>query len=120
MITKYKEAILGWEIHAFDENGEIYVKERFASQFGIVCNGFYVIRDDESATIYEGIKPKRKNNAISQLVFEPLKKHSQKPKIIKDRIVELMGDLPRIELFAREKTDGWDVWGDEVESSIEL
>jgi N6-adenosine-specific RNA methylase IME4 len=25
-----------------------------------------------------------------------------------------------IELFAREKTDGWDVWGNEVESDIEL
>ncbi|MDY0678293.1 hypothetical protein NMW59_11630 [Pasteurella multocida] len=25
-----------------------------------------------------------------------------------------MGDLPRIELFARNKTDGWDVWGNEV------
>jgi site-specific DNA-methyltransferase (adenine-specific) len=26
----------------------------------------------------------------------------------------LFGDLPKIELFAREKTDGWDVWGDEI------
>jgi len=25
-----------------------------------------------------------------------------------------MGDLPRIELFARQKTEGWDVWGNEV------
>ena len=31
-----------------------------------------------------------------------------------------MGDLPRIELFAREKTPGWDVWGNEVESDIIL
>ena len=36
------------------------------------------------------------------------------------RIVELMGDIPRIELFAREKTEGWDVWGNEVESDIAL
>ena len=28
------------------------------------------------------------------------------------------GDLPRIELFARQKTEGWDVWGNEVESDI--
>ena len=27
---------------------------------------------------------------------------------------KLMGDLPRIELFARQKTEGWDAWGDEV------
>lgn len=33
---------------------------------------------------------------------------------IRDRIVELMGDLPRIELFAREAAPGWDVWGNEA------
>ncbi|MFH1129477.1 MAG: DNA methyltransferase, partial [Patescibacteria group bacterium] len=26
----------------------------------------------------------------------------------------------RIELFARQRTEGWDVWGNEVESDIEL
>ena len=31
-----------------------------------------------------------------------------------------MGDLPRLELFARQKTDGWDVWGDEVVSDVEI
>ena len=29
-------------------------------------------------------------------------------------ILELVGDLPRIELFARQKTDGWDSWGNEI------
>ena len=38
----------------------------------------------------------------------------------RERIVELMGDLPRIELFARQKSPGWDVWGNEVENSIML
>lgn len=46
--------------------------------------------------------------------------HSRKPAVIRDRIVEMFGDLPRIELFAREKTPGWDVWGNEVESDIDL
>ena len=40
--------------------------------------------------------------------------HSRKPDTVRKRIVELVGDLPRIELFAREKPDGWDVWGNEV------
>jgi len=30
---------------------------------------------------------------------------------IRNRIVKLMGDVPRIELFARQKFQGWDVWG---------
>jgi len=65
-------------------------------------------------------KPHRVNKAVSQLVFSPLTKHSQKPFIIRNRIVELVGDLPRIELFARQKTEGWDVWGNEVESDIDF
>lgn len=46
--------------------------------------------------------------------------HSEKPDIVRDLIVQWSGDLPRIELFARQKTNGWDVWGNEVESDIEL
>jgi len=41
-------------------------------------------------------------------------KHSQKPPEIRDLIVRCSGDLPRIELFARQKTKGWDVWGNEI------
>jgi len=31
-----------------------------------------------------------------------------------------VGDLPRIELFARQKVEGWHCWGNEVESDIKL
>lgn len=41
--------------------------------------------------------------------------HSKKPDEIKNRIVELCGDLPRIELFAREKSEGWDCLGNEID-----
>ena len=51
-------------------------------------------------------KPKRISKAISQIVMAKRGKHSQKPTEVKNRIVQLMGDLPRIELFAREKADG--------------
>ena len=44
----------------------------------------------------------------------PRLKHSEKPPMIRDKIVQWSGDLLRIELFARQKTEGWDVWGDEV------
>ena len=65
-------------------------------------------------------KPKRLNNSISQLIFEPISKHSKKPDIVREKIVALIGDLPRIELFARQKTEGWDVWGNECENSINI
>lgn len=59
-------------------------------------------------------KPKRISAGVGQLVFSPLRRHSQKPTEVRDKIVELMGDLPRIELFAREAAPGWDVWGNEA------
>ena len=59
-------------------------------------------------------KPKRQNNAVSQLIFSPLERHSKKPDIVREKIVGLIGDLPRIELFARQETEGWDCWGNEV------
>ena len=59
-------------------------------------------------------KPKRVIKNVKQLVIAERKRHSQKPVEVAERIVELMGDLPRIELFARQRTPGWDVWGDEV------
>lgn len=65
-------------------------------------------------------KPKRIANNISQLIFAPLQEHSKKPDIVREKIIELLGDVPRIELFARQKTEGWDVWGNEVESDIDL
>jgi len=65
-------------------------------------------------------KPKRIDASISQLVFSPVREHSRKPDEIKDLILKLVGDLPRIELFARNKTPGWAVWGDEVQCDIEL
>jgi N6-adenosine-specific RNA methylase IME4 len=60
---------------------------------------------------------KRVSNRVSQLVFSNIREHSQKPDEVREKIVELMGDLPRIELFARARFEGWDVWGDEVDNS---
>lgn len=60
---------------------------------------------------------KRISKSISQLIISPLEQHSKKPDEVRKRIVELFGELPRIELFARQKTSGWDVWGNEVEGS---
>ena len=62
----------------------------------------------------------KNSNKVRQLIEAERTKHSKKPDEAKHRIVELFGDLPRVELFAREKTKGWDVWGNEVDSDISL
>jgi site-specific DNA-methyltransferase (adenine-specific) len=63
---------------------------------------------------------KRIAKNIRRLVISERLKHSQKPEEVRYRIKLLYGDLPRIELFARQKTEGWDVWGNEVVSDIDL
>lgn len=48
----------------------------------------------------------------------PIEAHSKKPDEAREKIVALMGDLPRVELFARQSPPGWEVWGNEVKSTI--
>ena len=60
-------------------------------------------------------KPKRINAGIHSIIETPIENHSKKPNVVRDKIVQLMGDFPRIELFAREKVDGWDCLGNEID-----
>lgn len=64
--------------------------------------------------------PKRISAGVHQVVISHIEEHSKKPNEVRDRIVALMGDLPRVELFARQRTEGWDVWGNEVSSDIQF
>lgn len=52
-------------------------------------------------------KPQRQDNAIRQLLFHRRLRHSAKPACTRARIVRLAGDVPRIELFARDEAPGW-------------
>lgn len=62
--------------------------------------------------------PQRQAADIHQFIISPIEAHSKKPDETRDKIVALMGDLPRVELFARQTSPGWDVWGNEVEPTI--
>ena len=68
-----------------------------------------------------GIKGRldRQSHRIPQICDLPLTKHSKKPNIIRERIVKLFGDLPRIELFSRTKIHGWDVWGNDPKLELQ-
>ena len=65
-----------------------------------------------------GIKgnPKKISRSVHSVIMAKIGRHSEKPAEARKRIVELFGDVPRIELFARERVEGWDVWGNEVEN----
>jgi len=57
---------------------------------------------------------------VDQLVIAPRTRHSEKPHQVRQRIELMFPTSSKIELFARKKYPGWDAWGNEVESDIEL
>jgi N6-adenosine-specific RNA methylase IME4 len=63
---------------------------------------------------------KRNDASIRNVQFYPRLEHSRKPNQFRNEIVKLFGDISKVELFARHKVNGWDCWGNEVESDIEL
>ena len=91
-----------------------WVKQNIKSDGYFTGMGYYTRANPEMCLLATIGKPKRISKSVKQLVVDNRREHSRKPDCVRDRIVELCGDLPRIELFARQKTEGWDCWGDEV------
>ena len=80
---------------------------------GIGIGGTYIQTTEHLLFCRKGTLKTKKR--IDRTCFQHKRlKHSEKPAMFRDMIVEVSGDLPRIELFARQKTEGWDVWGNEV------
>lgn len=80
--------------------------------FGI---GYYTKSNCEICLIGVKGKPIKISNYVSSVLIAPREEHSKKPDIVHAKIVEFCGDIPRIELFARQRASGWDAWGNEVE-----
>lgn len=59
----------------------------------------------------------RRAKDVSSVVIYPRGQHSRKPPIVRERIERLYGPVSRIELFARQRFEGWDAWGNEVDCS---
>lgn len=77
--------------------------------------GYYTRSNTEVCLLATRGKPlKRQSHKVHSVIISPVEEHSKKPEETRTRIVDLFGDLPRIELFARQRTDGWDCWGNEV------
>jgi len=64
------------------------------------------------------VKPIIRN--MRSVVVAKVEQHSKKPNIFADKIVELCWDLPRLEMFARDKKDWWDLFGNECKNSINI
>ena len=104
-------------INLFADPGDFYQTIDPLFFFGM---GYWTRANAEICILAKRGKIKRLEKNVRQLIVTPIREHSQKPDETRGRIFQLMGDLPRVELFAREKAEGWDAWGNEIESTIKL
>jgi site-specific DNA-methyltransferase (adenine-specific) len=63
---------------------------------------------------------RRVDNRVPRLIISPLEGHSKKPAEIRQRIVRLHGDVPRIELFGRQRVPNWAVWGNQAPGGSDI
>jgi len=84
--------------------------------------GYYTMSSVEICLVGKrGIIPRpRGARNIRQFLSEKRTEHSKKPDEIRNRIVQMFPTQKKLELFARQRTEGWDVFGNEVEGSIKL
>lgn len=128
-ITDENCVLLIWGTWVMSVNGRL---DRVIKEWGFTPKtcAFTWVKRNSNGTLFHGMgnwtrsntefillatkgKPKRINAGIGQVIETPLQKHSQKPNIFRTKILELFGDIPRIELFARTKVHGWDTWGND-------
>jgi N6-adenosine-specific RNA methylase IME4 len=76
--------------------------------------GYWTRANAEICLLATKGKPKSVSRSVHQVVDARKERHSKKPDEVRNRIIKLMGDVPRIELFARQRFEGWSVWGNEV------
>ena len=53
-------------------------------------------------------------DSSTPVVMTPRREHSRKPEIVRDMITRLLGDIPRVELFARQTAPGWTAMGNDI------
>jgi len=107
--------------------------------FDYTTIGFTWLKTNKDGTLFKGIGNYTKSNGeiciiarkgkylqrddktVFQALLEPRTKHSQKPSCVRDRIQKMYGKNKNyLEMFARESTNNWDVFGDEVVNSIQI
>lgn len=99
----------------------------------VTCAFTWIKTNKNSGTVFKGVGNYTKSNAelcllakrgsgiprvhrdVAQVILEARREHSRKPDRVRDDIVRLFGDRPRLEMFARTGTPGWTVWGNETD-----
>ncbi len=109
------EVIKAWGF-TYKTNAFTWVKRNKKADSWFMGMGHYTRANAELcllATRGKGLP--RVSHAVHSVIDTHIEAHSKKPDIVRDKIVQLFGDVPRIELFARQKTKSWKCVGNEID-----
>jgi N6-adenosine-specific RNA methylase IME4 len=93
--------------------GFVWVKKNKNNGGNFFGMGSWTRANSEFCLIATKGRIDRLDNSISQIIESPIEEHSKKPDVVRELIVKLVGDLPKIELFSRQDIPGWDRFGNE-------
>ncbi len=102
-----------WGFTLVNMNGFVWRKltKNGKDSFGM---GYYTRAGSESCLIAKRGKPRVESHGVRAVYSGYEEKHSKKPDEFADRIVQMCGDVPRIEIFARDVKPGWTAVGNEI------
>ena len=93
----------------------VWIKQTKKSGQWFTGLGWWTRNNAEVCLIATKGHPKRISKGVHTVVDTPIEAHSKKPDEVRKRIVRLVGDIPRAELFAREESPGWYCLGNEID-----
>lgn len=102
----------------YKTSGFVWIKT-YQSGKDVFGMGNYTRGNTEYVLLGVKGKPQRKSKFVSQIIKTTIKEHSKKPDIVRSKIVQLCGDLPRLEIFARTKIHGWDTFGNDEKLELQ-
>lgn len=113
MIDKCFDVIRNWGF-CYKTIAFVWIKENKKSKSLFWGMGNWTRANAEICLLATKGKPQRISASVHSVIVSPIEQHSKKPDETRKRIVDLLGDQSKIELFARCQSDGWDCWGNEV------
>jgi N6-adenosine-specific RNA methylase IME4 len=94
--------------------GFYWVKANKKAESAFTGLGYWTRANPEQCLLAVRGEPKRLATDVRRLVVSHLENHSKKPDEVRARIERLVAG-PYCELFARDRREGWDAVGDELE-----
>ena len=118
-----RDVIRAWGFNHVESVLFVWVKTTNRTGKPFYGTGYYTGGNAEYVLLGRKKQPSVTKRGVSQIILEPHPRkngkiiHSAKPECVRDHLVTLFGDIPRVELFARQTALGWDSIGDQLDTS---